>query len=159
MLQHSARDHAFDYRFVLGDRWPHGADRDARLAALEDEQGLRGDLTLLRGVRDGDKGHLAEKTLRWFVHAAGAFPSALYLSKCDTDTFVVVPRMLVILKRLPINATAELLVLGNHQWASAEWPRPRASIAADVGTPKAWHGPCRPQRAPRPAPCLQDYCS
>ena len=86
------------------------------LARLRTEHASFGDIAMLENVRDGGKHHLAEKTLAWFIHAASNFPSAKYIAKADTDTFIVASRTLAFLKRMP--GPDVPLLIGNHQWAS-----------------------------------------
>ena len=99
----------FEYRFVVGTvistPLAHASESPQPpqpgpqlLTRLRAEAATHGDLALLEGVRDGAKDHLSAKTLAWFVHAARRWPHARFVGKSDVDTFVVVPRVLKMLR-------------------------------------------------------------
>ena len=56
----------------------------------------------LEGIRDGTKRYLGQKTLAWLLQAHRKHPHARFYAKCDTDSFVVVPRALDVLRRLQV---------------------------------------------------------
>tara|TARA_B110000046_G_scaffold164664_1_gene180390 strand:+ start:995 stop:2227 length:1233 start_codon:yes stop_codon:yes gene_type:complete len=108
----------FLYRFVVGELLPrpHSKKTIQLVKQLRAEHALFGDMEFLPNVRDGEKSHLAEKTLGWFLRAVEAFPQAKFYAKADVDTFVVVPRLISFLKRTP--GPHVPLLIGHHQWAS-----------------------------------------
>ena len=103
------------YRFVLGTSGlPAGG-----AAILEAEQAASSDLVLLAGARDGERRHLSEKVLHWFVYASEAFASAEYVAKTDQDVLAVWPRIAWQLHRHRQQALAPTLALiGRIEWAS-----------------------------------------
>ena len=85
------------------------------LAALREEHAHFGDVLVLAGSAEIHAGGTSGlKTLTWWKHVAAHLPNVEWVGKCDDDTLVNVPRLLM---RLPLAATAQPRALfGTIKW-------------------------------------------
>ena len=139
---------AFAYRFVIGENfWVDRAQEHLRA-----EQRSHGDLEIYP-ITDGvSKRLLLEKVLAWFLRAASLFPSAHFIGKSDTDTFVSVPTALAygqLARRRFGERTA--LQLGNHRWVS--YDRRIRDVCGCCGKSRRVAIEARDDRRPSPYRC------
>ena len=84
-------------------------------SALSDEHAKHGDVLVLPNSAEIHQGGTSGlKTLTWWRHVATRLPNAEWVGKCDDDTLINIPRLLV---RLPPAAMApERALFGTIKW-------------------------------------------
>ena len=113
--------HSICSRFVVGDVLERNLSAAER--STVDRERAASDLVLFRGMRDDDCGR---KTFVWFRHALRAFPTAAWIGKADTDTFVQLRALEADLLSLSADVSADAasgannVIVGQFSWA-ASW--------------------------------------